>query len=721
MEQRLNIVISGSRYSYERAIIIKALEDKGFDNLDIYDCESKVTDVQYAKWDPLSPENQIYDFTEKEIREVTAKQLQINETILNCDWFIFVAPTNFYGKWTYMEWKVMLNAIRVSGKKRVLSVIRCENYSDSVKDQEVSDIGEYSFSDFENLQKQILDIENYYVTYKYDSNFSDLKNKFSEEIYKVKIQNMVMRLISKPRKELMPSDIFKNVYRTEPGNGFDENFYLPRTTVDGVLENQSQRSFTVVLGAPASGKTRAVYEFLKHSHTVSDDARIIILNRRNIEEVIEHLKNYKNWHRGLRKDDQAKENLSNYYFVCDQIFDEINNADDISLWWKLYDIAVYKFGACILATSLIEEYENNKSSLFVSDDIRYNEIRISNLSDEADSRFSDRFREHFSDMLQEEGEGPTEPAADLFDPFQSYDMNENTLGESVILRKQVIGDYIRGLVDYHESILRMITDYDRSHNDIIKNFTKSFNIIKLYRHISNVPVGLVLAVFNKISSESISQETYEEFKDFCLRNNILTIKNSGGFDREYIENGAIYDYDKEKVMIPLSPNFLIEIRNDYIWMTIREKYMFSLENPESMEDCMEYYCRAFFNETPVNTLKRIIARSPSVRFSIDLRGHENFVRQYVCKEVNALCHNRYGIQYDKNEMNELIAYILHRSNNIHEFKNDYNTFTGWVGNDFKLTEEIVGELMGFGIGKTTYIKNQVKNFLKVNRRLICQP
>ncbi len=698
--EKLNIVISGSRHSNERELIIDTLKSK-FTNLNIYDCNKTVTDLiakdsELEKWDPLLQEDQTYPFSQEQIKEVTAKQKEINSKITKCDWFILVAPTNFYGKWTFMEWQIMLNTVKRKKREQVFSVFRCSNWEESVKGQNITDVGDYSFSDFENLQKSILQTDNYLNSYTFDAGgmntkdkLSRLKNELEKEIDTLKIQNLAMRMISIPRKELKASHIFKNRYRTKPERGFDDNFYLRRSSVDEAMETKTQKTVTMILGAPASGKTRAVYEFLKKSPKLSDNVRIIKLNRRNIAAIHNHLENYSQWHDLLGDNARRTENLSDYYFVCDQIFDEIYtpNDNEVSLWWKIYDLAVDKFGASILATSLVEEYETNKERLFANKNISYEEIFIKNISEDPDFDFRSQLEEY-------------------------YKRNGGSFNGD-ISKMQVIGDYIKGLVDYHDTVFRAIEDYDNQHGNFIGNFAKSYNTIRLYRHIGNIPLGLVLAVFNKMSSDSITKESYLDFERFCKRNNILKIKKQEGqYGRFNISDNTVYTYDNERVKIPVSPNFLIEICNDYVWNAIKEKYRFSLENVESMKECMESFCDAFFSETPVNTLKRIISRSPSVRFSIDYQGYENFVREHVCNEVYSLCHNEYDIKYDKKEMNELIAYILHRSNSIEEFKNDFEEFTGWVGEDFELTEEVIGELMGFGMRRTRKIKAQTLAFLK---------
>jgi ferric iron reductase protein FhuF len=650
----LDIIISGSRFGKERKIIIEKLRQ--YTQANVYDCNEYATDI---------------------IRE--SKQNEINNFIRHCDWYILVASTDTYGRYTFEEWETITECMKKKSREQVVTIIRCSNVSESVKKQNVEEKGEYSFTDF---RKRLSDLgfseNNFYVTYTYDKDFRSLEEAITNELTIVLNKNLVLRKYSTPLDNITAKDVFiKNPYRTEESNGFIENVYLHRSGIDDELDQNN--NFVIVIGAPASGKTRAVYEYLKRKKAKKPKARMLFVDNQNLEEVVKCLKNYQKWHHTLI--DGETQDLSDYYFVCDQVNDMLYTETNIGLFAQLYQIAVQQFNAHLLCTALTESFQ------FMIENSKWKQEFQSNPYTEVVIR-----------KLQEES---AEFVHELEELMPDHDSPLATLR-----KKEVIGDYIKGLVDYNESIKKAVSEY--SDFKAVKNFVKAYHTIRILRKGTIVPLGLVVAVFEKISNKEFDTEYINTLLAFFNRYNILSIYSTKYAFRLPLISSELFEYDNEKLRMRYPANYLIQIENDYIWNILYEQYAYDVNKPDDMEQCISVYSDAFLKEAPLSTLRRIIARSPSVMLSVVYGAHPDNVRCFVMERLKEVCKDEQLWENHSQEICILIAHVLNRSKSLEEFQKDFDE---WTKNRFQLTENVVAELMGFGFRRSFIIKKQVKEFL----------
>ena len=657
----LDIIISGSRFGKEREIIIQILRQ--YTQANVYDCNDYATDI---------------------IRE--SKQAEINAFIRHCDWYVLVASTNTYGQYTFEEWNIITSCIKQKSREQMVTIIRCDNVAQSTKEQQIQDNGKYPFTSFEaKLVEQGISPHNFYVTYTYDKDFKSLQQAITKELDIVVNKNLVLRKYTTPLRCVTAKHVFTNQYRTEKSNGFVENMYLRRNTLDDVLEHNN--SFAFIIGAPASGKTRAMYEFLKQRAQIKPEARMLAVNSRNLEETVNCLENYQRWHHTLINGDT--QDLSDYYFVCDQVNDMLYTETNIGLFARLYRIAVEQFNAHLLCTSLTESYRDltehpkwKEAFTFTS----YSEIAIRKLQDE-----------------------PVEFVSKL-----ERLMTDDDYPSTRSPKREVIGDYIKGLVDYNESIMNAVNNYSKKRKNIIEHFIKAYHTIRIFRRGNIIPLGLLVKVLEQITGIQFNTASVNELLDFFKENNILSVYSTE-FDPELPNiSDNLFEYDNELLHMRYPACFLIRIDNDYIWNILYEQYAYDREKTEDMEKCMSYYCQAFLQDAPITTLRRIIARSPSVILSMFYGAHPDNVRSFVMAKLKRLCQDDNLWAHNSNDLCLLIAHVLHRSQNLEEFQNDFRMVSTWTKNRFNLTEETVAELMGFTQHRSSVIQKQLKEFLFSN-------
>lgn len=702
MKTKLKIIISGSRFSREREAlteILKSVEYAGA--IDYYDCNEHVTNYTQV-----------------------GKQGEINQRIRECDWYILLAPTHSYGKYTWEEWKVATNRLKQDDKTWMVTVFRCNNIDEQVenthlaaekawleelKKQGISPntYGSYTFDDF---KQEVAGGGNFEKTYDYQSGtdpLADFKRAVQDELKLALEKNLLLKSISTPLTEMKPGQVFANSYRVEEAKGFDENFYIPRSTVDGELDEEEL--FTIVLGAPASGKTRAVYEFLKRKAARSIEEnrpipRLISVKKGEMGEVLQLFNHFKEWYESLPHDRRFF--LDDYYIVFDQISDVLYTKKCISEFYEFFRIAVQQLHAHVIATSLLEAYDFLKrqedciDSNSVFADVK--EIRIARIDNEAD----DDFKDHLKDYLIKENviDSDTEESINL-------------LIRNKKLTGWVIGDYIKKLVEYNNTIKRNIESYEKKdarHNDLIKTFVQAFLIIRIFRRGNDVPLALVLSVMKQLNSENpLSKGQILDLCRFFAQEAILSIDtNERGKELEYCFKEKTYKYDDEMLTLWLPPRFYVSIMNDYIWEYLMSEYNLEVNKKEDMKLAMKAFYNAFGVENPLSTLRRIIARSPSVSLANKYAAQENFVWEFVYFELNELCENEELWQDKPTELIELIATLLHRSSSLDNLMQYFDEYVTKSNGRFKLDETVVAELMGFAQNRSKVIRQELKEFLQ---------
>ena len=657
----IKVIISGSRFSRERDVIRNAFESFDCDaHIDLYDCNEHVTAMSED-----------------------GKQAEINERVRNCDWYILIANTTHYGKYTMMEWETMLDSLASKSHEQLVTVLRCVNPDESAKAQSIVQQGEYQFEDFDKVCKDRGFGEQFYLDYTYDATFSSLEEVITREVNNALCKNMILRQYSKPLQCICPQDVYANPYRVNPANGYDDDFYLPRNSVDGELERAG--GFVIVTGAPASGKTRAVYEFLRkkgrQEATAGDEvSRFITVSYSNLLVLDDALDKFMRWSQSMP--DASSIHLSNYYFVVDQLVDVMCEPTMISTFNRFCSRLVDEFGAKVIATSLVEPYTNLIEDRMLLVDLT--RIHIPKIEEETDASFLAAL----SNLNGDEGDG---------------------------VSRQVIGDYIPGLRNYNDTVLRALRESDLTPE--ISAFVKAFNIISIFRKSTTKPLGLVLMVAENILRRQFDDELLNErLLVFFATNSILHIhsirpgRRSSGFVMPDIDRNATYTYDGEELNMLIPPHCVIHIDNDYVWQFLcSETYALDPACGADMNMAMQVYCKAFFKSVPLATLRRIIARSPSVNMALRYRAGDNSPKAFVFDKIADLYES--SVKFDQEEMNSLIAHLLHRSSTFEELKEDYEYAVSMTNGRFCLSEVVVAEILGFATRKSTKVLDALKAFL----------
>ncbi|MBR5603808.1 MAG: hypothetical protein IKW51_06330 [Bacteroidales bacterium] len=641
------VIISGSRDAEERKIV-KGIFENSFGNCccSLYDCNGTITDVT-----------------------IQGKQIEINDRVKNCDWYIFLATSENYGEYTAYEWETLVKYLGEKPHDKIITILKCKNPKESVESQKFNDNGSVSFGDLEKIMKyKQYFLEYSYITQNNTNPFSDLENVINNEINRAKTNNIFLRVLSKSVQDITAEDVFANKYRTEPDNGFDDDVYCKRKSVDDELDVNS--GFIVITGAPASGKTRAMYERLKRRKGENKEARVIVVDDYNFNQILVNLEGYS---RHIDDYPMRPDNLSEYIFIFDQITDIVYDAKTKSDFNEFYKYAS-KLNMLILATSLTSSFDNLKDNEFVPNG-KCNVINIGNIRETKDSAFNEELSE-------------------------TYKVDCNKIN--------VIGECIKGLKDYNDTITKAINEY--SDNEAIEAFVKAFNVINLFRKGNLWPLGLVLAVAKKINSR-LDAEKIESVMTFFKNNNILHCQNmkeklTRGRACPDLKEGISFQYDGEKLKIMVSADWIIKIDNDYTWQYLcTEKYLLDWKNENDLNDSMKWYYDAFFEDSPFLTLRRIISRSPAVKLA--QKGVDtNFVQTFVTEKINEI---NIDEEVHKNELYELMAYVLHRSSDLETFKETYEEF---VGRGFELNELTVAEIMGFAQYKSKVEQNDLKKFIE---------
>lgn len=685
----LKVIISGSRHAQERQIIKEKLNEYALFDIEIYDCNDTPS--------PLS---------------VDGKQTDINEIIQKFDWYILVASTTKYGKYTYKEWEVVTDSILTKPYDQVISVIKCNNRKVSENEQSVPyDTSKkyYAFEDFEALCKKKGIQTNFYVDYTYDKKFSDLKNEVEQEIKKMLRNNLVLRQDSISLKQMQPVDVFMNRYRATTDGGFEEEHYLSREQIDDILDIQKGCSF--IIGPSAAGKTRAMYEFLKRRRNQAVNVineRLIVVTSHNLEAVTQHVM-------GLAKLKESLSNkkgldLSTYYFVFDQVGDLLYKDAFVSLFDDLIRYLTSYFKARVLITGFKENYDELITKVGNRDEI--NPIFIQSL--QTDLVNVKRIKEFLR------------------------------LKDDDKITHAVIGEYVKGLVEYIKYKQIEIEEYfkQQQNRELIETFVKSYSVIMLYRKLNLPPLALVLAVMNKIlgsGEELTTRQLRNGLLTFFFDKNILVLEEEGKkvshrqiglIESELDLTYDSYEFDGEDLNLPMSPDFLIRIENDYLWHEFfLKRYAYKVDCIQDMKNAMMYYAKAFLKDVPLKTLRRIISRSPSVPLAVRFGAHSDFVGPFVEEQFRKLYRNNKLAQYSRIDLCEFLSYFIHRSVDFEDFKTRFEFAESKLKEGkyaqtqqekefsadqihFLLDEINVAELMGFGFKRGSMIQSKVMKFIE---------
>ena len=149
-------------------------------------------------------------------------------------------------------------------------------------------------------------------------------------------------------------------------------------------------------------------------------------------------------------------------------------------------------------------------------------------------------------------------------------------------KREVIGDYSKGLVDYNESIMNSVNNDSKKRKNIIEHFIKACHTIRIFRRGNIIPLGLLVKVLEQITGIQFNTASANELLDFFKENNILSVYSTE-FDPELPNiSDNLFEYDNELLHMRYPACFLIRIDNDYIWNILYEQYAYDREKTEDM-------------------------------------------------------------------------------------------------------------------------------------------
>lgn len=473
----INVLISCARKSKEKQQLKEWLGNNP--NIGhVYDCNDTPTDYDR--------ESTKQDDIDRHIREVT-------------DWFIFLCPFDFVGKWTFHELQVAAEAKTERTGLPMISLFFCKNPNEELN------ICNKDLSANEKIVRRSDDIgreeidqyigQRHYKPDEYEH--GQLIDRVEGELYRFIGERLRMRRYETACNEVLPTDIFYDYNRTMPENGFDEAVYRNRAHDKEMMD--AGFDHILLCGAPASGKSRSVLEFIKKFANNPENRFISVRGAQNLtgsgvghrfislSRLVEDLIAYDEY---LDRKDlyvNAPNNQRNF-IVIDQIDSML--GEDLSQIETLFHHAssLRRPSYQIVLTTTTSGYEAFRE-LF-----QRMEQMVITTSDNIQS--SHRLRIiHIRTVSYE-------------DSKWVWDQLEN--GSRPMPKGKVIGDYIPKLLTYNNRLIDEARQFHSkfssdiipvvssgfNRNMIIRNtiaaFVRSVQLVRLMRHTGQLPLCLVI-------------------------------------------------------------------------------------------------------------------------------------------------------------------------------------------------------------------------------------
>lgn len=641
----INVLISCARKCQEKQLVKEWLKTEPIIG-NVYDCNDTPTDYER--------DNPKQDDIDRHIRIAT-------------DWFIFLCPFEFVGEGTYHELEVAIEAGPDKTKLPFISIFyskdpvkelqKCNELLD--KDNKIVPHPEDKFrADIDELLGK-----GHYFPDKYEE--GQLINDLKKELENLLDNQLMMRKYEIDSKDISAVDIFFDPKRTETENGFND-YYLERLHDEKML--RSQRNHILLRGAPASGKTRAVYEYIKN-HSEGDSRVISVRGVKNLTKtaaghrlvslsaLVEDLKKYDEY---LEREELCVHVKNDYsrFIVIDQIDSML--ADDLLLK-ELFQRSSSKRRPCyqIIMTSTDSGYQAFQS--------------LFDKLAEIETKECDNYIIHSLNII-------------TIDKISTTDAQKvwNKLGkhDTALPKGNVIGDYIDKLTSYNDRIIQEVRKFKSVWQDSsvvnkgemtleghiynsIAAFFRAVQLVKRMRRNANLPLCLIAMVTREELWQGYGKGHYQhnrtEFNnlfaiDFCnivskLKDcNIIDIADSkvtenDDFFSEILGTIPSVDdfnlspdkisftnreiYDGEEMVTLMSPSIILTVINDKLWDEINEKtkyqYEFSVNHEnrsrkkpasysrDEAKRAMDVWFEAFKEFAPWITLRRILTRSPMIK------------------------------------------------------------------------------------------------------------
>ena len=500
-------------------------------------------------------------------------------------------------------------------------------------------------------------------------------------------------------RDIQPGDWYFNPDRAKSRNGFNPEKYFPRKSVDERLYEAvfvEQRKYTILLGAPGSGKSRAVYQLLKpvvgnkHYYGMGTlaDQDVIVLGQDNITKILKWLE----WYAGRDHSDRR----ATLFFLCDQIkdvFRMLSHNDDL---YRFFDLVDSLPEVRMIATSIPSAFES----------------------------FRDRFKEYGSrpfenDQRMELITIPPISSDEEGNELRNWIQNEwninrtNTSGES-------IGDYIPNLNKYKQGIVsRLYAKTDEL--PYLAFLLPAIQTIETFRRDTALFLPLMIARKNIIvrNNEFVVKRMTEALK-FLIDNNIVWIADSAGnrmaalperaFDLDpNIDDEDLFWFDGE-----LYPDTIISTTysygvNEIIWKELEtedanrhiKQELTLLKDYNSADDISQAAGEYYRAVQKVSTLRRILPRIPHTDCYEDACNKLWLFVYDRCKKFEVT-------PEEQVEFLTTIGMLIGRSVNLERVKNAVSILT-----IKRITPnyDIIGELYSIGLRIDTSMRDDIENYV----------
>ena len=702
---RMKVVISASRFAPEvktlKEHLSKLFLDSGI-GLTTYSCAEDYLGLSH-----------VYFCEDHATNSNVRKQMdEIDPIIADADWVIVVVPLNHVGKYTNHEIQCAVKAFYENQTGApVLSILNCIDYYnfdenktnekgynieifdnencisiEQVKERIARTISEAKRECAADVKSGLSDvfIEEYY----YDKDGKNLKEKltdiFQKNLADKKFRFLHLLAVSRLGKEVSAEDLYFNRERAKETNGFNEDKYYPRESVDGLLETaiDEQRKYIMLLGAPGSGKTRAIYQMLASSEEIElngrsrfsmgrfSDKDIIVLRQDNVRKIYEMLKLEKSFSKYLEQC-VYKWKPREYILVCDQIK---------NVFQMLYENAdLYGFFDLLDALPNIKLIGTSIPSAF--------------------KKFAERWKDYGYNPMYDDERTVTITIPKISGDkdeigFRNWICSEFSFSGEINRKGiETIGDCIENLYNYKETIVDKL--YQNSEYKYMGPLLSSIQTIETFRHDTALFLPIIVAktrireLYGDNEIESNFKEEIIKTINYLADNNVIWIANSEGIimnsvainniiakRKEFSLSGKEkYTFDGEVYDDPIFPTSFSYGVNEIIWEHLekvdRERHLkseisntllFDFQKKEGVIECAETYYSA---DERLSTLRRILPRIPRTACQAE-------VLDELCESVFNICKNKSNVEEEKNEFLLTMGILIGRAKNVDYIKKILN-------------------------------------------------
>lgn len=507
----INVLISCARKSREKEIVKNYLRNNP--NIGhIYDCNDTPTDYNREE----------------------SKQSDIDRHISQLtDWFIFLCPFDFVGKYTFHELEVAVASGSTKSRLPMISIFFSKNPQKELDacnaelsntEKIVAHEGDVSREDINRFINPDPEHHPFYVPEPYETGKiceaveTELRRFLSHQLRLYRYETFC--------REVNASDIFFDHNRVKEENGFNDAIYLERAHDRMMLENANNH--LLICGAPASGKSRAVLEYIR-KFSEGDHRFITVRGAQNLLGSgvghrcinLSHLTNdIIEYDKYLDTEDIVIESGPQHrrFIVIDQIDSML--GDDVSALEKLFYHATSKRrpNFQIILTTTLSGYESLRD-LFEK---------------------MQQYTNTISDQMQSTMRLQKIDIAEITSTQAEWVWRKMEQQAVPMPSGKVVGDYIPKLVSYNDRLVheayqfnslskfssmstRLFGDKASRISNSVGAFVRSVQLVRKMRRAGQTPLCLVLMVLKEEIWEGIkdkgiyvSKETPDYQRDFAL-------------------------------------------------------------------------------------------------------------------------------------------------------------------------------------------------------------